>query len=232
MTRTISANHSFTIIVATRNRHKLAEIQAILGAEARCLDLDSLPGAPVSVENSPEFAGNALIKAMDLARYLTSKPNLYQSLAESGPVFILADDSGLEVDALGGAPGVHSARYAAMESGATGNATDEANRAKLLRALQGVPVERRAARFRCAIALVMPGLHLKETFEGACEGRIGLEPRGSNGFGYDPLFIPTGLEQTFGELGEGIKNGISHRSKALEKLKRHLTPDQYKTRTR
>ena len=152
------------------------------------------------------------------------------------PTFILADDSGLEVDALKGAPGVHSARFAALDKGR--NSSSAENNAKLLRLLEGVPLEKRMARFRCVLALTpvigagrrnaspvceADEFELQtELFEGACEGRIEFAPRGQGGFGYDPLFIPQGHEQTFGELGEEVKNRLSHRAKALEKLKRRL----------
>jgi XTP/dITP diphosphohydrolase len=151
---------------------------------------------------------------------------------------VLADDSGLEVDALHGAPGVHSARFAALDKGQPGNSPTADNNAKLLRLLKDVPREKRTARFRCVLALT-PVFRSKggsaspvcyadeaelqtELFVGACEGRIGLAPRGQGGFGYDPLFIPAGRNATFAELGEGVKNGMSHRARALEKLKRHL----------
>ena len=153
-----------------------------------------------------------------------------------GLAFVLADDSGLEVDALNGAPGVHSARFAALDSAKTGNSSDADNNAKLLRLLKDVPVEKRTARFRCVLALApVPGksrelprrfatrMNLKrQIFDGVCEGRIIFEPRGKNGFGYDPLFVPDGFEQTFAELGEETKNQSSHRSTALAKLKQWL----------
>jgi len=151
---------------------------------------------------------------------------------------VLADDSGLEVDALHGAPGVHSARFAALDTGKPGNSTTADNNAKLLRLLADVPLDQRAARFRCAVALTpvlraeaqgaSPVCFAEETelhtelFEDTCEGRIGFAPRGQGGFGYDPLFIPRGYEQTFGELSEETKNRLSHRAKALEKLKQRL----------
>jgi XTP/dITP diphosphohydrolase len=144
----------------------------------------------------------------------------------------------LEVDALGGAPGVHSARYAAMDVGQPGNSSDAENSAKLLRLLKDVPLERRTARFRCVIALApVVSLAVKnaspvcdadehelqtELFEGSCEGRILFAPRGSGGFGYDPLFVPTGCDQTFAELGEDTKNRISHRAVALKKVAARL----------
>jgi XTP/dITP diphosphohydrolase len=134
---------------------------------------------------------------------------------------VVADDSGLEVDALDGAPGVHSARFAAEEGK---RSTDEANNAKLLRLLADVPPEKRGAQFRCVIALAVPEgpVHFAE---GICRGTIGFEPRGSQGFGYDPLFIVPELGKTFAELGPELKNGISHRARALAGLKQLL--EQY-----
>jgi XTP/dITP diphosphohydrolase len=150
----------------------------------------------------------------------------------STPNFVLADDSGLEVDALNGAPGVHSARFAALDRSAdhrsAGNSLDTDNTAKLLRLLKDVPLEKRTARFRCVLALAQsenPKSEIQnpQLFDGVCEGRIGFAPRGSNGFGYDPLFIPTGYEQSFAELGEEVKNRLSHRARALAKLRDYLT---------
>jgi XTP/dITP diphosphohydrolase len=155
-------------------------------------------------------------------------------MKDSNPIRVLADDSGLEVDALDGAPGVHSARFAALDSGAQGNSSDAENKTKLLRLLEGVPEPRRTARFRCVIALT-PVTTVErgnaspvcssdeaemqtELFEGVCEGRIAFEPNGQGGFGYDPLFIPAGYAQSFAELAPEIKNQLSHRGKALEKL--------------
>jgi len=154
------------------------------------------------------------------------------------PHYVLADDSGLEVDALGGAPGVHSARYAALDTGRPGNSPDEDNNAKLLRLLRDVPWEKRTARFRCVLALTPvhkpPALSSSpvcyadelelatELFEGSCEGWIGFAPKGHAGFGYDPLFTPTGHELTFAELGEEVKNRLSHRAEALAKFRVRL----------
>jgi XTP/dITP diphosphohydrolase len=140
---------------------------------------------------------------------------------------VLADDSGLEVDALGGAPDVHSARFAALDSAKSGNTPDADNNAKLLRLLKDIPPEKRTARFRCVIALIQvhspqSTVHSPQLFDGACEGHMGFAPRGKNGFGYDPLFVPVGFEQTFAELGEDVKNKLSHRARALEKLKEFL----------
>ena len=137
----------------------------------------------------------------------------------------MADDSGLEVDALDGAPGVHSARFAARDGAGADNSPDRANNARLLRLLESVPAARRTARFRCVLAvrrLFLPTLAETVFFEGVCAGRIGLQPAGGGGFGYDPLFIPDGYTQSFAELGEAVKNSLSHRALALEKLRRYL----------
>ncbi len=221
-----------TLIIATRNRHKVGEIRAILGEGFRVLTLDDFPGAPAVVEDAPTFAGNATKKAVELARWISARAPGGAQPGESS--FVLADDSGLEVDALGGAPGVHSARFAALDAKSAGNSSDADNSAKLLRLLADVPVEKRTARFRCVLALtpVAPAgadnaspvcaadeFELStETFDGTCEGRIGFAPQGSGGFGYDPLFIPEGGTATFAELGEEIKNQSSHRAQALAKL--------------
>jgi XTP/dITP diphosphohydrolase len=213
------------MLIATRNRHKVGEIQAILGGSFQFLTLNDFPDAPKVAEDAPTFDGNATKKAVELARWLTgSQP----STLNPQPSFVLADDSGLEVDALDGAPGVHSARFAALDSAKSGNTPDADNNARLLRLLKDVPPEKRAARFRCVIALVqVPSpestVHSPQLFDGACEGRMIFEPRGNNGFGYDPLFVPVGFEQTFAELGEDVKNRLSHRARALEKLKEFLT---------
>jgi XTP/dITP diphosphohydrolase len=233
----MNAPASTTFLIATRNAHKVAEIRAILGAEYRYLTLNEFPGAPKMVEDAGTFAGNATKKAVELAKWLaaTRNPKL-----ETRNLLVLADDSGLEVDALSGAPGVHSARFAALDSGLAANSPDAENNAKLLRLLKNVPPEKRTARFCCVLALTPVELKTQnpkpetltspvcfadelelqtEIFEGACEGRIDSSPRGNGGFGYDPLFIPNGYDQSFAELGEEIKNKLSHRSKALKKLK-------------
>ena len=128
---------------------------------------------------------------------------------------------------MNGAPGVHSARFAAVDSAKSGNTPDADNNAKLLRLLKDVAPEKRTARFRCVIALAEINPHsairTPHLFDGACEGRIIFAPRGEDGFGYDPLFVPTNFEQTFAELGEDVKNQLSHRAKALAKLKKFLT---------
>jgi XTP/dITP diphosphohydrolase len=222
-----------TIVIATRNTHKVGEIRAILGGGTQLLSLADFPDAPPVVEDAPTFAGNATKKAVSLACWLYVA---FPPTPRAMPLFVLADDSGLEVDALDGRPGVHSARFAALHTSQAGNCSDADNNAKLLRLLEGVPLKKRQGRFKCVIALAevpepkttsaKPVCHADEvkvqTFEGACEGRIGFEPCGTNGFGYDPLFIPVGLEQTFAELGEDAKSRLSHRAQALEKLKAFL----------
>jgi len=219
-----------TLLIATRNTHKVAEIQSLLGGGFRCLTLSDFPDAPAVVEDADTFAGNATKKAAQLARWCARLSGGCEL-----PDFVLADDSGLEVDALGGAPGVHSARFAALDTGQAGNASDADNNAKLLRLLRAVPAERRTARFHCVIALtpVLAGLVegaspvcyadefalTTQTCDGVCEGRIRFEPAGQGGFGYDPLFVPEGFTQSFAELGEAVKNRISHRAQALTRLK-------------
>jgi XTP/dITP diphosphohydrolase len=221
-----------TLLIATRNVHKVGEIRAILGAQFQFLTLNEFPTAPKVVEDAETFAGNATKKAVELAKWLAS-PKSGFGIRNSELNFVLADDSGLEVDALNGAPGVHSARFDAMDSAKSGNTPDADNNAKLLRLLKDVPPEIRTARFRCVIALIVvpigkievasPVCYADEfesqTFDGVCEGRIIFEPHGEHGFGYDPLFVPVGFKQTFAELGEDVKNQLSHRAKALAKLK-------------
>lgn len=219
-----------TVLIATRNAHKVGEIQAILGDKFRCLTLNDFPAAPKVVEDASTFAGNATKKAVELARWLSQMPHAESPMSN----FVLADDSGLEVDALDGAPGVHSARFAALDK--SENSHDADNNAKLLRLLKDVPAEKRGARFHCVIALVpVPEKQVEsaspvcyadeldpQIFDGQCEGRIQLEASGQGGFGYDPLFVPNGFKESFAELGEDVKNRLSHRAKALEKLKSHF----------
>ena len=221
-----------TLLLATRNAHKIEEIRAIIGQAYAYLSLKDLPDAPEAIEDAGTFAGNATKKSIALAKWTQ------HSIRHTQGLYVLADDSGLEVDALHGAPGVHSARFAALDSGQSGNSSDAQNREKLLRLLQDVPPGRRTARFRCVLALTpVPEPQKQSTspvceadeselatelFEGACEGQIGFAPRGQGGFGYDPLFVPDGYEQTFAELGEEIKNEMSHRAQALAKLKQRF----------
>ncbi len=210
-----------TLIIATRNAHKVGEIRAILGESFQFLTLNDFPDAPKVIEDADTFAGNAMKKAVELAEWLAAGISNFK-FQIPGSNFILADDSGLEVDALNGAPGVHSARFAALDK--SENSSDADNNAKLLRLLENVPTEKRTARFRCVIALVeinrQSAIANRQLFDGACAGKIILEPGGQNGFGYDPLFVPHGFTQTFAELGEDVKNKLSHRAQALEKLRR------------
>jgi XTP/dITP diphosphohydrolase len=193
------------IIVATKNAGKLKEIKEFLSDSG--IDLLSLADFP-EMQDIPETGGtfeeNAWIKAK----------TVYDRVQVCTPVCILADDSGLEVDYLNGRPGVHSARYAGE------HATDSDNRQKLLRELKHVAPHNRDARFVCVIVLY-DGTR-KHVFKGVCEGMIADAPRGENGFGYDPLFIPEGSAQTFAELDSETKNKISHRGKALAELKEYL----------
>lgn len=225
------------LFIATRNAHKVEEIRTILSARFHYLTLGDFPGAPEIVEDAATFAGNATKKAVELARWLSVCQSSTIRLP-SGQTFVLADDSGLEVDALDGAPGVYSARFAAMDSKKSGNAPDADNNAKLLRLLANVPAAKRTGRFRCVLALTpvleaaiqnaspvcdANELELQtELFDGTCEGRIAFAAAGQGGFGYDPLFIPNGHEQSFAELGEAAKNQLSHRAKALAKLAKRL----------
>lgn len=215
-----------TLLIATRNAHKVGEIRAILGADFACLALTEFPGAPEVEEDAGTFAGNATKKAVELAAWLSQSGN---EAGAKGIDFVLADDSGLEVDALNGAPGVHSARFAALDTGQPGNSSTPENNAKLMRLLQAVPTAQRTARFRCVLALtavrgnavspqaVAAGTQT-EIFDGTCEGRIIEAQRGQGGFGYDPLFVPNGYGQSFAELGDEIKNRLSHRARALARL--------------
>jgi XTP/dITP diphosphohydrolase len=182
------------LLVATKNAHKTGEIRAILGIEWDVTDLTAHSEIEAPEETGATFRDNATLKAVAASQ-------LFDGL-------VLADDSGLEVDALAGAPGVRSARY----SGA--NATDATNRAKLLEALANTPAEKRTARFRCVIALAENG-DVLGSFSGAVEGRILPGERGAGGFGYDSLFVPDGYDQSFGELSSEVKNRLSHRARAL-----------------
>jgi XTP/dITP diphosphohydrolase len=233
-----------TLVIATRNAHKVGEIRAILGDEFRYLSLNDFPEAPEVIEDAGTFAGNASKKAVALAKWLGQSVQIEPSILPKrtggapGGILVLADDSGLEVDALSGAPGVHSARFAALDAGKPSNSPTPENNAKLLRLLRDLPLARRTARFRCVLALTpvpcpepegassvcyAEEAELQtELFEGTCEGRIGFALQGRGGFGYDPLFMPSGYDQTFGELSEEVKNRLSHRAKALEKLRRWM----------
>ena len=181
------------ILVATRNSNKLAEIRAILASPCLVfLDPDAVGDLPEVDEDGDTFEANAIKKAV--------------TLAQASGMLTLADDSGLEVDVLGGEPGVYSARYAGEPC------DDAANNLKLLAALQGET--NRRGRFRCAIALATPD-GASQTVDGCCEGHIAEAPQGTGGFGYDPLFVPEGFMQSFGELDIAVKHCISHRAAAL-----------------
>ena len=186
------------LVVATNNAHKLEEIAAILGDEMELLSLKDINCHADIPETADTLEGNARQKAM--------------YIYENYGMDCFADDTGLEVDALNGAPGVFSARYA-------GDGHDsEANMQKLLKELKGNEI--RKAQFRTAICLIMEGKEY--LFEGIVKGEIIEEKRGGAGFGYDPIFVPEGYEQTFAELGNDIKNTISHRARAVEKLCKFL----------
>ena len=188
------------IVLATRNKKKIEEIRRIISdLPISILSLEDFPNCPETVEDKDTFEGNAVKKAVEVCQ-CTGKP-------------ALADDSGLEVDALGGAPGVYSARYA----GAAGNGSDVRNYEKLLSELKNVTDEKRGAHFVCCMALAFPDGTVK-TFLGYAKGRIGMEPKGKTGFGYDPVFIPGSYEKTFAEMSGEEKDKLSHRGKALEKL--------------
>jgi XTP/dITP diphosphohydrolase len=191
--------------VATTNPGKLVEIEAALkDLPIEIVSLSGLSGLPEVVEDGKTFEENALKKARTLANF-------------SGHV-TLADDSGIEVDALGGAPGVHSARY----SGEDGN--DFRNNEKLLDALADLPQEKRGARFVCVLALCTPDSQGRKErlFRAECEGWIAFAPKGTNGFGYDPLFFYPPFGKTFGEVDRKTKGTVSHRGKALRKLAQAL----------
>jgi len=193
------------LLVATRNAHKTEEIQRILGPQFNVTDLAAHPEIPHIAESGTTFQENAILKAVAVSKRM--------------PGFVIADDSGLEVEALGGAPGIHSARYAGM------NATDQEKTDKLLEELTRVGATKiaRRARFRCVLALACKG-NVLGAFEGIIEGQIADRPRGSHGFGYDPIFMPEGFQQTFGELAPAEKNQLSHRARALEGLRTFLMP--------
>ncbi len=189
------------LLVATTNPGKFAEVKDFLRQlPLEVLSLSDLATWPKIIEDGATFEENALKKA--------------RSLAEYSGYLTLADDSGLEVDALNGAPGIYSARYCGEE----GN--DKKNNEKLMHELREISEEKRTGRFVCALALCAPKSHgMKEwTVRDSCEGRISFELKGENGFGYDPLFFYPSLGKTFGEIDRAIKATVSHRGKALRKL--------------
>jgi XTP/dITP diphosphohydrolase len=190
-----------TIYLASGNAHKLHELQSALdqaGLSVKVSGPDPIGGMPEVEETESTFEGNSLLKA--------------HGLKEVGPRdgWFLADDSGIEIDALDGRPGVISARYAGLEC------DDEKNNDKVLEEMKDVPAPDRTCRFRCVLAFVGEGI--EETFSGACEGKLLFERQGTGGFGYDPLFLPNESESTFAEISLNEKAKISHRARALTKL--------------
>ena len=197
------------IVFATNNQHKLEEIRQILGEKFEVLSLNDIGCHDDIPEDHDTLQENALQKA--------------QFIAEKYGYDCFADDTGLEVDALGGEPGVHSARYAAIDGDGSESHDSEANMRKLLRKLGNN--NNRKARFRTVIALLETdgnGNRAVKHFEGIVEGHIAHEKSGKEGFGYDPIFVPDGYEQSFAELGADIKNTISHRARAVAKLAEYL----------
>lgn len=191
------------IVLATKNRKKIEEIKkiySVMGAVPEIYTLDDFPVMKEVIEDGKTFEENAIKKAVFVARAVN--------------MTAIADDSGLEVNALNGAPGVYSARYAGE------GADDRLNVEKLLVELKDIPEDKRDAQFVCCIALA--SLKETKTFLGYVKGRIGASPKGRNGFGYDPLFYPDGYDRTFAEMDDDEKNAISHRAMALRQLQEYL----------
>ena len=189
------------IVLATGNEHKAGEFKDLFSdSKFKVLSAGKFGGMPKVLEDGKTFQSNAYLKAFALFKQLKKKH------------WVIADDSGLEVDFLEGAPGIYSARYA----GASASDTDNVD--KLLTNLGGIKKSKRGARFRCVLCLIDKdgGTYY---FDGACEGRINSKPKGKSGFGYDPIFIPDGYEASFAELGESIKSQLSHRAKAVSACK-------------
>lgn len=196
------------IVLATRNKKKVEEIKRMLGGmDIFIRTLDDFPPCPEVEEDEDTFEGNALKKAIATAKCTNS--------------IAVADDSGLEVYALNGAPGVKSARYAGR------SADDAANVEKLLNEMKNIPDEKRGARFVCCIAIAYPNGKTK-IFFGFAEGRIGIKPCGGMGFGYDPVFYPSGYNVTFAEMRPWEKDALSHRGNALEKFKEYTKTHHYR----
>ena len=188
------------IIVATTNKNKKRELEKLVkNLKVKVITFDDLNiHLPRIIEDGKTFRQNAIKKALTFSRYVEE--------------LVLADDSGIMVDALDGKPGVRSARFAKV------NATDQENNEKLLRLMESIPLNKRQATFVSVIAIAKKG-HLVGMAEGTCRGNIGVVSKGKNGFGYDPLFTPKGKNRTFAELSSLYKNRISHRGKALRKAK-------------
>jgi XTP/dITP diphosphohydrolase len=193
------SDSEFTVVLATRNQNKIKEILAIFqDSLIQFRTLDDYPGSPEVVEDASTLEGNAQKKAYEIARFTNQ--------------IALADDSGLEVDFLDGMPGVISARFAGK------GCTYNDNNLKLLNSLKGVPTEHRKARFRCIMALAVPG-GATLTVEGRLDGYITDRPRGTEGFGYDPVFLVPEIGKTLAEMGPNQKNSLSHRFKALQAIR-------------
>jgi XTP/dITP diphosphohydrolase len=194
----ISGAH-LPLVIGTRNRKKGAELIDLLAqCRIEAVTLADVPDSIDVAETGDSFAANAALKATEQARHLER--------------WVLADDSGLEVDALGGAPGVYSARFAGLD------ATDEANNRRLLDELADTPIEKRTARYVAHVTLADPTGAIRAESHEVCRGRIRFEPAGTNGFGYDPLFEIVEYHRTFGELGPHVKRAISHRARALRAI--------------
>jgi XTP/dITP diphosphohydrolase len=188
-----------SLVIGTHNRKKGAELAELLAPWGfDILTLDDVPDAIEVVEDGDSFAANAALKASRQAVHLGR--------------WVLADDSGLKVDALGGAPGIYSARFAGP------SASDDDNNGRLLTDLGQTPLEKRTAQYVCHVAVADPAGAIRATSEDVCRGRIRFEPAGTNGFGYDPLFEVIEYHRTFGELGPRVKQALSHRSRALRAI--------------
>lgn len=187
------------IVLSSRNKKKIGEIAELMAPHGiELIGVESFPHVPEVEEDGDSFAANAAKKASEVAKQLGE--------------WVIAEDSGLCVNALGGAPGIHSARYAGVQG------ADEANNQKLLRELANIPVEKRTACYVCHAVLSAPSGTIRLSSEGRCRGRMLAEYHGSNGFGYDPLFLVPEYHQTFGELAAAVKRHVSHRAKAFERL--------------
>ena len=190
------------IVLSSRNKKKIEEIAELMAPHGLTLiGVREFSDVPEVIEDADSFAGNAAKKASEVAKHLGE--------------WAIADDSGLCVDALGGAPGIYSARFAEAPNPGSLEA-DEANNQKLLRELANVPTEKRTAHYVCAVALADPTGRIRVATEGRCGGRILREYLGTNGFGYDPMFLVPEYHKTFGELDPAVKRHISHRAKAFE----------------
>ena len=200
------------LLLATRNANKTREIRELLGKDFDVHDLSFFDEMAIPKESGRTFEENAILKAVAASQ---------DRHVQDRHLLVVADDSGLEVEALGGAPGIFSARYAGQ------NASDKENIDKLLSELarRDVPLDQRSARFRCVIALAREGKLLGK-FEGIVEGLIVDLPRGSRGFGYDPIFLPNGFDKTFGESPIELKNRISHRARAIRAFRAGLPAAQ------